>query len=105
MEQDLNTPLDLKLDTDELFSWWAKYTVDRLHDALNTIGVDISGPLFKSIFNELERSGGDVSKVVTKFLAYGRFVDMGVGRGVTLADLKAITKKGKVNKREAKALV
>lgn len=77
-------PVELNLDTDALVTEWAKYTVHHLYEALNNYDISISGPLFRSIQNELTRNGGHIEKVLTKFFQYGRFLDMGVGRGVPI---------------------
>lgn len=79
-------PVELNADTDKMATDWAKYTVNHLYEALNKYQVDIGGPLFKSIKTELERNGGHIEKVITKFNQYGRFLDMRVGRGVTIEE-------------------
>lgn len=64
---------------------WAEVTVDRLHQALDKFDIGkLDGELWKSIVSEVVANNGDVEKVITKFLTYGRFVDMGVGRGVPI---------------------
>jgi hypothetical protein len=102
MTNNLTTPVDIQLQTDELFTAWAKITIDRLYEALSGLGIALDGPLRKSIQTEVIKADGDVEAVILKFLRYGRFVDMGVGKGVTLADVHKLTKKGKPNKRRSK---
>ncbi|MNT48741.1 hypothetical protein D3C72_1855380 [compost metagenome] len=46
--------------------------------------------LYHSFATELQSNGGDVERVLIKFNNYGRFVDMGVGRGVPLGSRKAL---------------
>lgn len=77
-------PIELTLNTDDLASDWAKYTVHHLYDALNEYDINISGPLFRSIERELVRNGGHIERVLIKFFQYGRFLDIGVGRGVSI---------------------
>ncbi len=84
MGEDISTPVELKINNEQLLSDWARYTVYKLYEALNGFMIDINGPLFRSIQTELVKSGGDVEAVLLKFLQYGRFVDMGVGRGVPI---------------------
>jgi hypothetical protein len=51
------------------------------------IGQHSSGELFRSFqYNVLASSGGDVQKIEFAFRYYGKFVDMGVGRGTRLGD-------------------
>ena len=60
---------------------WRK-KIDRLK-----IGQHSSGELFRSFqYNVLASSGGDVQKIEFAFRYYGKFVDMGVGKGTTLSD-------------------
>jgi hypothetical protein len=59
---------------------WAKNTAVQFVIALRKNKIGVSQNLMASITYELTQSGGDVKKVMFKFLRYGRFVDMGVGR-------------------------
>lgn len=64
---------------------WANVTIDRFKEALKKEGVgEYSHDLLRSIVAEAVRVGGDIEKVILKFKSYGRFVDMGVGRGVAI---------------------
>lgn len=61
---------------------WLNKTLDKLREALKAQQVGRhSGHLLNSIAGELKRSSGTVEEVIIKFQQYGRFVDMGVGRG------------------------
>lgn len=82
---DQTTPVELKFDVRELAQKWSEFTVDKLHDALDKYNIGkLDGALWKSIQDQVVANGGDVEKVITRFLQYGRFVDMGVGRGVPI---------------------
>ncbi|TXI14805.1 MAG: hypothetical protein E6Q66_04615 [Pedobacter sp.] len=61
---------------------WLNKTLDKLREALETqqVGRHSSG-LLNSISGELHRRGGTLEEIIIKFQQYGRFVDMGVGRG------------------------
>lgn len=86
MEDNLfNEQVDLQLQTAQVASEWAAIVITRFMESMDKYHVDNQfGGLYNSFKNELERSGGDVAAVVFKFLKYGRFVDMGVGRGISL---------------------
>jgi len=73
------------INMDEAVEAWAKITVDKFHEALDEheIGL-LDGDLWRSIAFELARNGGNIEEVIFKLRAYGRFVDMGVGRGVPI---------------------
>jgi len=67
------------------FSKWAEYTVSRLHEALDKFRRPVwTDRLYNSLNTELIKANGDVDAVILKFMQYGRFVDMGVGRGVPI---------------------
>lgn len=62
---------------------WANVAIDRFKEALKKEGVEeFSRDLINSLLAETVRNGGDIEKVIFKFKGYGRFIDMGVGRGV-----------------------
>lgn len=84
---------------------WADVAIERFKEALKKQGVEeYSRDLLESLMAELSRSGGDIEKVIFKFKGYGRFVDMGVGRGVakgargTQAFTKSRQQDGKLKK-------
>lgn len=69
----------------ETISQWANVAVDRLHEALDEYEIGrLDGALWRSMAAELVRNGGNIDKVIIKFNQYGRFLDMGVGRGVPI---------------------
>lgn len=61
---------------------WAHYAIIEFQKALDKMKIGASRQLFNSFKKQLQASGGDVMAVMIRFLAYGRFVDMGVGRGL-----------------------
>lgn len=62
---------------------WAEVAIDRFHEAMDTYEIGkLDGELWRSLTYELVQAGGDIERVIIKFKKYGRFVDMGVGRGV-----------------------
>jgi hypothetical protein len=68
---------------EQVINGWAEIFVDRLHEGLDRYEIGkLDGDLWRSIAYQLVLAGGDIEEVIFKFLAYGRFVDMGVGRGI-----------------------
>lgn len=63
---------------------WLAMTVDSLHQALDKFNVGkLDGELWKSIMGEAVKTGDMVESIIIRFKQYGRFVDMGAGRGRT----------------------
>lgn len=72
---------------DEYYRAWAKMMVTIWQDKIAMLNVRDTGELFSSFITEVvSQSGGDIDKITFAYLYYGRMVDMGVGRGVTMAD-------------------
>ena len=64
------------------YEQWLSVTIDSFHQALDKYNIGkLDGNLWKSIAGEVVHSGQDVEEIIIKFLQYGRFVDMGTGRG------------------------
>jgi hypothetical protein len=77
--------LETALQKDRMISDWAKYTVQRLQESIyDRESAAATRELMRSIKMELIKAGGDIERVILKFLQYGRFYDMGVGRGVPI---------------------
>ncbi|MBS7565167.1 hypothetical protein KHS38_12200 [Mucilaginibacter sp. Bleaf8] len=74
----------LNLSNEELAQKWAEIVVDRWMQALQKQRIGATGELQRSFLKELHKAGGDVDKVIFRFYKYGRFPDMGVGRGMSL---------------------
>ncbi|MFD2741969.1 hypothetical protein [Sphingobacterium populi] len=71
-----------------IVSAWAKYAIDHFQESLRKHKIGITQNLFNSFKRQLEMNGGDVEAVMIKFAMYGRFRDMGVGRGVKAYERK-----------------
>ncbi|WP_343524398.1 hypothetical protein [Pedobacter sp.] len=68
----------------QLVNAWLDILIDKLHDALDFYEIGkLDGELWKSIIGHVIQANGDVDSVIVKFMQYGRFVDMGVGRGMS----------------------
>ena len=61
---------------------WGKIASMKLIKSLRKMGIKDSGALQKSIEYQINKADGDVTVAMFKFLKYGRFVDMGTGRGI-----------------------
>ena len=67
---------------------WAEIVIDRWRKRMEALDVGETGALLKSFEAQVTAdSKGDPAKIVFAFLYYGRFPDMGVGRGITLSDV------------------
>ena len=67
---------------------WADIVIERWQKRMAALDIGDTGELLRSFQAQVASdSNGDPSKITFTFLYYGRFPDMGVGRGVTLADV------------------
>lgn len=73
----------------KVVSEWAKYAIEAFQKSLQKKKIGITGALFNSFKSQLQNNGGDVGAVMLKFAMYGRFRDMGVGRGMKAYERKA----------------
>lgn len=65
---------------------WADITIKQFEEKIQVLNIH-DGQLVKSFINHvLWNAGGDLNKVEFAFEYYGRFVDMGVGNGVSRAN-------------------
>lgn len=75
---------------------WADIVIERWQKRMTEFDVGDTGALVKSFQAQVTAdSNGDPAKVTFAFLYYGRFPDMGVGRGVTLSDVPSPTRQVK----------
>ena len=78
----------IKLAMVEACSWWAFYTIRIWEEKLLKFKIGKSGHLENSFSQVVKGSAqGENITIIFKFLYYGRFVDMGVGKGTTIADV------------------
>jgi hypothetical protein len=78
-----------KLSEREIAIAWANITIKRWRKKIDRmkIGQHSSRELFRSFqYNVQASAGGDVQKIEFAFRFYGKFVDMGVGRGTKVGD-------------------
>ena len=78
-----------KLSEREIAEAWAKITIIKWKKKLTSNKIGDTGNLLKSFkYNVLASAQGNVLKITLLFEYYGRFVDIGVGRGVKIGDVK-----------------
>ena len=78
-----------KLSEREIAEAWAKITIIKWKKKLASNKIGDTGNLLKSFkYNVLASAQGNVLKITLLFEYYGRFVDMGVGKGVKISDVK-----------------
>ena len=81
----------------EVAQAWAEIVIDRWRKRMAELEVNDTGALVKSFTAQVTADAkGDPAKITFAFLYYGRFPDMGVGRGVTLSDVPDSSGKRKV---------
>jgi len=72
---------------------WADITIQNWHNNLRKQGIGSTGELFNSFAKHLvQESGGNVALVEFTFKYYGKFVDMGVGKGIRLSEVGEVRK-------------
>jgi hypothetical protein len=73
----------------EIVQEWAKILNERLKKKLTKFKISYSDSLRRSIRTDVMRAvGGDVDKVRLLYNYYGAFIDMGVGRGQKIDEVK-----------------
>lgn len=82
-----NTEIDLTGAANQMVQEWAVIVMSRWFEALQYYGIGKTRALQWSFQKQLIKANGDVEAVIFKFLQYGRFIDMGVGRGQDLNGL------------------
>ncbi len=78
-----NTDLNITVDA------WADIVIDNWLDRISKLGIGYSSVLEQGIDVQVSKSSNLPSKVEFTFPYYGKFVDMGVGKGVKLEDVKS----------------
>jgi hypothetical protein len=67
---------------------WQKFTVKDWQKSIQKMRIGVTNDLYNSFINSLvQQSGGDVEKLIFIYKYYGKFPDMGVGRGVKVGDI------------------
>jgi hypothetical protein len=77
-----------KLSTIEIADSWAFYTIKIWKEKIQKLRVGHSGKLESSFLKDvIGTPAGGVISIQFSFLYYGKFVDMGVGKGTKIGDV------------------
>lgn len=77
-----NTDLGITVDA------WAKIVIERWEQKITQLGIRRTGKLLNSFQHYINtQAGGNPDKITFAFEYYGKFVDMGVGRGVNMQEV------------------
>lgn len=80
---------------------WAEFVVKDWQKKIKSLKIGKTDAFTRSFAENLFRnSGGDIDKVALQFLFYGRFVDMGVGKGVRWDDVGELKMSRKYDGRQ-----
>ena len=87
-----------KLTEREIAEAWAKITIKlwRKNMSRLKVGQNSSGNLYRNFkFQVIAASGGNVNRIEFAFNYYGKFLDMGVGKGTKIGD-RPVSKRSRV---------
>lgn len=80
------------LDLKPTVSAWAEIVIKEWLQKISAFNIGDTGALAQSFMHHVYwHAGGDLQKIEFAFKFYGRFVDWGVGKGVSLSGWKALT--------------
>jgi hypothetical protein len=75
---------------------WADIVIERWERKIERLKIGHSGKLSESFYHHVKtQANGDPEFIVFTFEYYGKFVDMGVGRGVKIADVESSNRRPK----------
>lgn len=78
-----------KINNPEIAKAWADITIKIWRQKLVKQGSLRTNHLWQSFIRQVvEQSNGDIAKINFAFKYYGKFVDMGVGRGTKIGDVR-----------------
>lgn len=67
---------------------WLTILIQKFQDKVEKLGITDTRDFVNSFMGEvIANAGGDISRIELAFNYYGKFPDMGVGKGITLADV------------------
>lgn len=85
-----NTDIGLTIDA------WAKIVIERWEQKIIKLGIHHPGKLLNSFQHYINtQANGNPDRITFAFEFYGKFVDMGVGRGTTLSMVGSTSRKPK----------
>jgi len=84
-----NSSTSMMLDEKQIADAWAKITIKKWQKKIQGLNINETGELARSFLYDVVASAqGDVMKIDFAFKYYGKFVDMGVGKGVKIGQVK-----------------
>lgn len=84
------------MERTEIIEAWAERVIGIWIEKIYQMRIHFSYQLLESFRHEMiTASGGDVAKVIFAFNYYGKFADMGVGRGVKISERAMSNRKQK----------
>lgn len=78
----------LALDRTRVLDSWARFTAERLQKSIKKLRIGVTGSLSYSVIYAAISSNGDTTSLQHSFNYYGKFRDMGVGKGQPIGDYK-----------------
>lgn len=80
---------------------WADIVIKEWHKKIEKYDIGKSGQLARSFVHHIiSNAGGNPSRIEFAFEYYGKFVDWGVGKGVTIPDLTAMQAAGLTKRKQ-----
>jgi hypothetical protein len=80
--------MDENLNISVTVTAWADIVLDRWLQKIDSMKISNTYELANSFIQQvITDSGGDPQRIEFAFKYYGKFVDMGVGKGITLEDI------------------
>lgn len=77
-----------QVDLNETARAWAQIVLERWEQKMDALNIGYTQQLQDSFLLELVSMGTDVTQIAFEFKYYGKFVDMGVGKGVSLGEVR-----------------
>lgn len=75
---------------------WARIVIERWENRITTLNIKQTGQLLKSFTHFINtQANGDPKRITFAFEYYGKFVDMGVGKGTTINQVGSTNRKPK----------
>lgn len=79
-----------QVEIHKVISDWARYTIERLQKSIDKRRIGDTGSLrYSQLYNLAALANGGVEAVKLEFNYYGKFLDMGVGRGQKIESVKS----------------
>lgn len=90
----MSQPKPIENELTVTISEWARYTIWALQQEIVKRKIGRTGALLRGFEHKIKTaSDGSISGVTIGFMYHGKFVDMGVGKGIKLEDVKGNAEK------------